>query len=361
MAQRSDDDRSARDSGARSAPVDRRDDRYGDRDAAAPRRTTTERTVQRPSRGSGNEPTASTCLVTLVEERNVPAEEAGVLTVMNVREGDEVTAFKRRPPRLKPSIPTKEGDKPTQDKVRPLAEIDKSLPMLQRQVALKDFLKADEEAKNDVNVRYADATSKVAKRTWDMSDAANLRTPGSVSPVEIDKLRLEYVASTLKIEQSRHDQNVAVLTAAGKEAELANAEQAAEHRDIHSPIDGVVVQIYAREGEWVKPGDPVFRIINLKRLRVQANLNVAECNPADVVGKTATVSATLTDCEQVTFNGQVTFVQPEVKTGGRFTVWAEVENRKADNGQYVLLPGMQASMTVHTHAPATARADRFGK
>jgi multidrug efflux pump subunit AcrA (membrane-fusion protein) len=288
----------------------------------------------------------------------VPAEEAGVLTVMNVREGDEVIAFKRRPPRLKPNIA---GKARPEDKIRPLAEIDKSLPLLQRQVALNEFLKADEEAKNDVSVRYADAQSLVSKKAWDMGVAAVRRVPGALSQIELDKLELEFVAAKLKIEQSQHEQHVAALSATVKEAELANAEQSAEHRDIHSPIDGVVVQIYAREGEWVKPGDPVFRIINLKRLRVQASLNVADSNPADVVGKTVTVNATLTNGEQVTFNGAVTFVQPEIKTGGRFTVWAEVENRKADNGQYVLMPGMQAAMTVHTHAPATARAERFGK
>ncbi|MEX2186924.1 MAG: efflux RND transporter periplasmic adaptor subunit [Pirellulales bacterium] len=294
--------------------------------------------------------TAENCLVALVEERNVPAEEAGVLVRTNVREGDRVAAFERRTPRLKPKSLDAPGTVYPEDSILPLAEIDKSLPLLQKQVAAKEYLKADGNYQNDVSVRYASKQADVAKTNYYKGLAVNDKNPGSISEMEILQRKLEWDAGILRIEQAEHDRNQAQLDANVKEAELANAEQAMDHRDIHSPIDGVVVQIYVHQGEWVRPGDPVFRIINLQKLRVQANLNIAECDPRSVRGREVTVTSTITDVNgdnrDESFTGRVVFVNPEVKSGGRFSVWAEVDNRQTPTGEYILWPGMKSNMVV---------------
>ncbi len=294
--------------------------------------------------------TADNCLVVLVEERNVPAEEAGVLVKVNVREGDRVTSFERRAPRLKPKSLEEAGTVYPEDNILPLAEIDKSLPMLQKQVAAKEYIKAIGNYKNDVSIRYAAGQRDVARSAWDIGNEANSKQPGSISFMEMRQRKLEVDAGDLRIEQAEHDRDQALLDANVKEAELANAEQAMDHRDIHSPIDGVVVQLYVHQGEWVRPGDPVFRIINLKKLRVQATLKVADCDPRTVRGREVSVTAAVTDAngksQDVSLPGRVVFVNPELKAGGRFSVWADIENRQTADGEYVLWPGMKSSMTV---------------
>lgn len=294
--------------------------------------------------------TAENCLVALVEQRNVPAEEAGVLVKVNVREGDRVRAFERRAPRLKPkSLETNAPANPL-DSVVPLAEIDKSLPMLQKQVAAREYIKAKKNFDNDVSVRFAMAQAEVAEANFLKGVEANKKSPGSIADMEIRQRKLEWDAGKLRIEQADHDREQALLDADVKEAELANAEQAMEHRDIHSPIDGVVVQVYVQQGEWVRPGDPVFRIINLAKLRVQATLKMEECDPHAVRGREVTVTTTFTDSNgnsrEVSLPGRVVFVNPEIKAGGRFSVWAEVENRQTPDGEYVLWPGMKSDMVV---------------
>lgn len=298
------------------------------------------------SQRSRTEVTADNCLVALVEERNVPAEEAGVLVRVNVKEGSRVTAFQRRAPRLIPKSLDPKGTKYPEDDIVPLAEVDKSLPLLQKGVAAKEYTKAFESYQNDVSVRYADAQMKVAKKNYERGLESNLKQRGSISDSEIEQRKLEWDAGKLRIEQAEHDQKQAELDAGVKEAELANAEQALDHRDIHSPINGYVVQIYVQQGEWVKPGDPVFRIINLDKLRIQANLNIADCDPNDVRGRAVTVTTKLTSGEEVPLPGRVVFVHPEIKAGGRYSVWAEVQNKQTAGGEYVLWPGMKTTMTI---------------
>jgi multidrug efflux pump subunit AcrA (membrane-fusion protein) len=292
---------------------------------------------------------AENCLVALVEERNVPAEEAGVLVGVNVKEGDRVSAFKRRIPRLTPKAHDPKGTVYPEDDIVPLAEIDKSLPLLQREVAAKEYIKAIDNAKNPVSIDYAKKQRDVAQANFEKGAEANRRTKGAISEMEMTQRKLEWEAGILRIQQAEHDQKQAILDSDVKAAELANAEQAMDHRDIHSPIDGVVVEVYVEEGEWVRPGDPVFRIINLDKLRVQANLNAAECDPKSVRGREVLVTTTLVDdnggSREVSLPGRVVFVNPEIKSGGRFSVWAEVANQQA-NGDYILWPGTKASMTV---------------
>ncbi|RIK78245.1 MAG: hypothetical protein DCC68_15700 [Planctomycetota bacterium] len=300
--------------------------------------------------GRANQIVADNCLVALVEERNVPAEEAGVLVKVNVKEGDRVAAFKRRIPQLTPRALDPKGTVYPEDEIVPLAEVDKSLPLLQRQVAAKEYEKAIDNAENPVSIEYARKQRDVAQANFEKGAEANSKQRGAISQMEMVQRKLEWDAGELRIQQAEHDQKQAVLDANVKAAELANAEQAMNHRDIHSPIDGVVVQLYVHQGEWVRPGDPVFRIINLKKLRVQASLNTAECDPKSVRGREVRVTTTITDRDgnprDVSMPGRVVFVNPEIKSGGRFAVWAEVENQQTPDGEYVLWPGMKASMVV---------------
>jgi multidrug efflux pump subunit AcrA (membrane-fusion protein) len=292
---------------------------------------------------------ANNCLVALVEERNVPAEEAGVLVSVNVKEGDRVSAFKRRIPRLTPKALDRPGTVYPEDEIVPLAEIDKSLPLLQREVAAKEYVKAIDNAKNPVSIDYAKKQRDVARANFEKGAEANRRTKGAISEMELTQRKLEWEAGDLRIQQAEHDQKQATLDSNVKAAELANAEQAMDHRDIHSPIDGVVIEVYVHEGEWVRPGDPVFRIINLNKLRVQAHLDSAACDPKTVRGREVLVTTTLVDdnggSREVSLPGRVVFVNPEIKSGGRFSVWAEVENKQA-NGDFILWPGMKADMIV---------------
>jgi biotin carboxyl carrier protein len=244
------------------------------------------------NRGVKSEPQLTKCLVVAIDDRRVPAEEAGVLTTVNAREGEEI---KKRPAGSRATGTHKATEKEEPLAVPPLAEVDPSTPIRQRKVAGRELIKAQADAKNTVNRDYAVKAAEVAKAAWDNVEEAHRKVPGSVSSIERRRLKLDWERALLQIKQAEHETNLAELTAGVKEEELGAAADSIRRRRIYSPIDGTVVQIYVQEGEWVKPGDPVFRVIDLRRLRVQGLVRIANYSPGEVSRKPVTVTATLTD------------------------------------------------------------------
>lgn len=262
------------------------------------------------------------CLVSLIEEAQVPAQEAGVLTKVAVREGDQV----RR------------------DHL--LAQIDDTQSQMQHQVAQLEWRVANEQATNDISVRYAAAAAKVAEAEYQEGLEANDKVSGTVPQAEIRRLLLTWRRSELQIEQAELELRVAALQTQVRQAEVEAAAQNIERRRITAPLDGVVVKTYHHVGEWVEPGDPMCHIIRMDRLRIEGFLNSAAYSPAEVDRRPITVRVKLTGGREEQFTGKVVFVSPQDQAGGEFRIWAEVLNRM-ENDHWLLRPGAVADMTIH--------------
>jgi multidrug efflux pump subunit AcrA (membrane-fusion protein) len=163
---------------------------------------------------------------------------------------------------------------------------------------------------------------------------------------ELNRLELTYRKSELQIEQARRDQTVAGITKETKQAEVEAADLSIKRRELVSSIDGEVIAVYKHIGEWVPPGDPVFRVIRLDRLRVEGRLNVADYSPSEINGRSVNVEVALEHGRKERFTGKIVFVDPKVQSGGAYNIKAEVENREK-NGQWVLRPGLPATMAIN--------------
>ena len=64
----------------------------------------------------------------------------------------------------------------------------------------------------------------------------------------------------------------AELEAKVKKAELKAVEVEIDRREVKSPLDGIIVERLKHEGEWVQPGETMFKIVGLKRLRVEGTV-----------------------------------------------------------------------------------------
>jgi multidrug efflux pump subunit AcrA (membrane-fusion protein) len=256
-------------------------------------------------------------VLTLLNEAQVPAEEAGVLVELPATEGRQVAT----------------GDL--------LARIDDVTAKMAVTVAGLNLDVANEQANDDVNVRHAKAAAEVAQAEYQKAWEANKRAPGSYSEIELRKLGLEWKRASLAIEKAQMEQKVAGLQAKVKEAEKDAATENLQRRRIESPLDGVVVDVYRHVGEWVQPGDPVLHVIRLDRLRVQGTLSRRDTAAGAVVGREVSVAVELERGRKESFDGSVVFADPSVQADGRFRVIAEVENRQ-ENGHWILGPGMKA-------------------
>jgi len=257
------------------------------------------------ARAADGEPVLERCLVSLIDEAKVPAREAGVLVDLPVREGDAVA----------------KGDV--------IAKIDDNQPQMEKRKAQAEHDQAIAKAEN-----------------------AHKQSPGSVTEVERDRLKLEAQKTDLQIEQANLERRLAALAAASKGVEVEAAENGIERRLLKSPLDGVVVQVFPHQGEWMQPGDPLARVVRTDKLKVEGYVDAAKWDPEQVRDRPVTVEVVLAGDRRETFTGRMVFVSPLDESGGDYRVVAEVENRRAaPSKQWLLRPGKTARMTVHAGQP----------
>ena len=277
---------------------------------------------------AATEPVLERCLVSLVEEAKVPAREPGVLVELKVREGATI----------------RRGDV--------IAKIDDDQPQMEKRKAKAEHDQAVAKAESDVDVRYSVAAELVAEAEHKKALESHAKVPGSVTEVERARLMLNERKSELQIEQAELERRMAALAAASKGVELEAAENAIERRLIKSPLDGVVVQIFPHQGEWMQPGDPLARVVRADKLRVEGYVDSSRFGPEEVRDRPVTVEVKLADDRKETFAGRIVFTSPLVESGGDYRVFAEVENRQAPgSGQWLLRAGQTARMTIHSSQP----------
>jgi RND family efflux transporter MFP subunit len=256
-------------------------------------------------------------VVTLIEQVEVSARDAGALAAVEVQEGQRV----------------REGQL--------LARLEDTEAKLARNKAQFEFDIAKKQAASDVKIRYAKTSLEVATT----EERRGLESVGkfskSVSQSELDQLRLAKEKAALEFEQAGEDQEIARLTARLKENEVQACTFNVERRQIVSPIAGVVVQIKRHKGEWVQLGESIVRIVRVDRLRAEAFLNSHDVS-GDLAGRPVSLVVDLPGAPKSEFPGKIVFISPEVNpVNGQFRVWAEIENR-----DQLLRPGLQGSMVI---------------
>src|SRR4051812_41518157 len=192
-----------------------------------------------PAASLGREALVTHCLVSLIEDVQVPAREAGALTNVTVVEGEYVTQGQL------------------------LAQIDDRQPRLDKQVAELERDAALAKAQNDIEVRYAEAAFAVGSAELERALAVERKSPGGVTQQEIQKLRLAKHRDELQIERSKLEMRVAKMNADVHQASVKSADDAVARRQIVSTLNGVVVTIFHEKGEWVAAGEPVLQIIRI--------------------------------------------------------------------------------------------------
>jgi macrolide-specific efflux system membrane fusion protein len=252
----------------------------------------------------------------LLEEAEVPGQEPGVITDVAVREGQRV----------------KQGEL--------LAQIDDQVAKLAADAAKAKYDIAKAKATNDVRLRFAQKSTEVAEAELRRSTESIERFAKSVSQSQLDVEQLTVQKNRLEAEQATHEQQIATLEMRQQESELNAAKTQIARRRILAPFEGVIVQIYARKGEWAEPGQKVLRIVNVDRLKAEGFIR-AEDAKAQIVDRPIRL-AIEPGGEQNTFAGKIVFVSPEVDPiTGQVRIWAEIDNR---DGR--LRPGQPAKMVV---------------
>jgi macrolide-specific efflux system membrane fusion protein len=269
------------------------------------------------ARGFAADVTVESIVINLVAEVEVPAIEAGALVELLSPELTRVEAG---------ALLVRIDDR------------DAALEVSKAQIAVDH---AEHQAANNVKIRQAKQTLKLAELELKKAEDANREIVGVISATQIEKLRIAIENAQLEIEQARQDQAAAQRAVAAAKNELQVAQRAVERRRIVAPIAGVVVDVRKRTGEWLKPGDTVLRIVRDDRLRAEGFVDVQQLT-APLLGEPAELTVALPGGKTGVFRGKVTFVSPEANPINRqVRVWAEFDNQ---DGR--LRPGLSARMII---------------
>lgn len=254
---------------------------------------------------------------------DLPAQEGGVLESIEVKVGDHV----------------KKGDV--------LATVDDELEELRLEASEEQLARAKKEASNDINVRYADAGAKVHQFIYDSVERAIADVPESYSTSQQLKHRLTAKQFELQKEQARHELDLAEHDVRVSEAKYRLAKHELDRREIKAPVEGVIEEVKKVEGEWVRAGDEIVRLLQMDRLRVEGYVPYDPLTPADVRGKPVTVTVNLARGKVGTFKGVVDATGSYFDRG-EFRVIVEVINRKdSQTGDWMIMPGMDAKVEIH--------------
>jgi RND family efflux transporter MFP subunit len=206
-------------------------------------------------------------------------------------------------------------------------------------------------ADDAIEVEFATKSNAVDALEYEKSVAANQKAPGTISEIELERLKLNEVKSGLQIKKAKHD--IAV-----NEAKAKQAKAELDTYRILAPFDGFVSQVLKHRGEAVKQGDTILDMVNTDVVHVEGMVKewdiwrVKRGAPVEVTLeiKKADKKAYL-DVEKQVFRGKIGFVD-QVASVGDTRVWAEVPNPGN-----ILRPGFRATMKI-LPGPADERSAR---
>jgi len=256
-------------------------------------------------------------IVKLIDSVEVPAEIAGVLSTLKFREGQMVQAGE-----ILATINSQELDLQLKR-----AEIENQI--------------ARASSENDIDVRFAEKALEVAVSRVDRSNQSNQRVPGVVPAARLEEQQLEVHRDRLRVEQADRDRKTSAMQVELKTTDVEISRLLKEKASVRSPIDGMVVSVSSKAGEWVKPGDTIIKIVRLDRLKVEGYL------PAKIatqirIGDTATALIQQDWLRDHPFPGKVIFINPEANpVNSHVQVWVEIENQELK-----LVPGLESTLTI---------------
>jgi len=240
-----------------------------------------------------------------VQTARVATDRPGVISVVDPKEGDTV----------------KEG--------MPIIRLMDEVPRA-------NWIVAKLVADDLIEVEFATEAHRVDELEYKKSVAANRQAAGTISEIELERLKLNAVKSGLQIKKATHDIAVNDMKAKESKAEL-------DTFHILAPFDGFVSKVLKYRGEAVRQGDTILEMVNTDMVHVEGMVtdrDIWRVKRGSPVTVQLDIKGVELDIEKQVFRGKIGFVD-QVATMGETRIWAEVPNPGN-----LLRPGFNAIMTI---------------
>ncbi len=249
-----------------------------------------------------------------IAESEIPALQEGAVRQLLVREGDVVKSDQS------------------------LVQLDDQLALFRKNKADIEQKIAAKQASNKAELILADAEIKVAQANLQRAVVSRQKFPDTPSQAEVDELELRVAQARQHREKAEHELQLALLSHDLAAQNAVSAQVDLERHLIKSPIDGTVVELIARQGDWVRPGQVLARVVRTDRLKAEGRLPFRADQPS-MLGQEVVFRSEGTPEVQ---RGKIVFVSPEVDPNDRSQrIVAEIENTKGR-----LNPGLRGQLSV---------------
>jgi multidrug efflux pump subunit AcrA (membrane-fusion protein) len=206
---------------------------------------------------------------------------------------------------------------------------------------------AEQEAANDIEVRFAQKAAELSLLKYERAVQANNQIAGTVSELELKELRLAAERSTLQREQAEHRLLISRLR-------LDEIRAAVDSLRLVAPFNATVRKVFKQAGEVVHEGEVVAEIVNTRQVQVEGDVDLKD---VPLIALRAPVQLRIDGdslspvISQRTFRGAITFIDLKVEPVSRkVRVRAEL-----DPTDGLLWEGLSGTMYISTEVLQTAR------
>jgi len=263
------------------------------------------------------------CVISLIDHVELPAEEEGLLSELGAKEEDVVTAG------------------------QVLGQLDLTDSLVRKKAAQAKLDVAAEKATNDAPVQVARKLIDLYKAEYEESLAINKRSPGTIPETQLRRQFVSWEKTVLDAVAEEMNFKIAGLEKKEAEAQVEAVDNEVQRRTIKAPFDGVVVKIYRQQNEWVKPGEPILRVIRMDRLRVEGFVSAEKVAPEQILGAEVKIVLDLVGDDEEVLTARIENVSSLVEASGTYRIWTEVDNPPGRGGyRWLMRPGAEARMEI---------------
>ena len=161
----------------------------------------------------------------------------------------------------------------------------------------------------------------------------------SKSKLSLASFNLTNARSNLMDIELNYQSQVANLEAqlASINSKIKNIKIDIDNTKISSPFSGIINNSFVEIGDYVRPGNALFRVVDLNPIKIQGYLSESDINDVSIGTK-----ATVTNSNSITKTGEITFISPTAETATRtFEIIIE-----ANNDDLLFKSGITASISI---------------
>ncbi len=228
-----------------------------------------------------------------------------------------------------------------------VAQLDDRYPKAQYEVAVTKLAVAQKEAKQEVGIKYAEASLRTAESDYRRSLDIAERTPKAVTTAELEVKEFKVTESRLQLEKAIIDREIQQESVKVQKQEVEVANTQLDLRRVKTPFNAMVVNVISQVGNYLKEGDPIAEVAQLDKLKVIGNVDGKLVTQEQVDAKRVTIRIKNPGGQVEEFEGFVRYAAPSFRDMQRsFEVEIEVDNRLV-NGSWLLKEGDFVDVVIH--------------